>query len=435
MLRKNAKEMRPINLKRSKPDFLEELRDVVHEAHPVAPADYLKLFCFIGEGFEGIPLNDGVAVSQLSCNSVIEFKIEEPPKLEVCLRIKHKELEYDDASDLLGRGKTSEVFRAKYKGRNVAVKRLFARMDESMVPVLQKEVAVFALLRHPNVASLYGVSLESNLHAAVVLELLEGGSLHNLLFSENGPKMDLTNRMKLLTQIARGLCYMHSKRVIHKDVKPSNILLDNSKQNAKLIDFGIGVVAQSLLPSAPTFHFGTPEYSAPEVFEGTGLSQKLDCYAFGLTIWTTVTCKRPFAECQSMMQIMFTVAKGNRPSTEELDAQTKELVEKLWQGDPDKRPSMEEVLRVMDKDAEKSLKEIAEAVEEKCVQCKSLTKANMSVPCGHLQFCELCCSDDKKGLLCPVCKTPMERFENFKKEDAKKSLMHHPSMPSLPRKK
>ena len=201
--------------------------------------------------------------------------------------------------------------------------------------------------------------------------------------------------------------------VFSRSCKPVNVLLDRARENAKLTDFGISRLAQTLMSKSPTMNIGTPEYCAPEVFNpvpngnAAGDVAKVDVYSFAVTLWETMAARKPFGECQNAMQIMFAVARGERPDVAVLpdscSGPLRELLRRCWSAWPNERPTMRRVLEAIDPMAAEVQERAREAAKEErlCVVCWDREKSHILIPCGHLCVCEA----DSRGIrACPLCR-------------------------------
>lgn len=215
-----------------------------------------------------------------------------------------------------------------------------------------------------------------------------------------------------MTQIARALAYLHSRKpaIIHRDVKPNNILVSADWMRAKLADFGISKTMEATLNATlTTGTIGTPEYCAPEVFnpqKGVILPlAKIDVYAFSMTLHHVVTNQKPFVDCENPMQIMFAVAGGRRPDVNLVPMALRKIMEQAWNPQPANRPTMQELLVALNPAAGALAQEEQEQREDasKCVVCMERPRSHVLIPCGHLCVCDVC------ALIVHTC--PLDRSE------------------------
>jgi len=200
----------------------------------------------------------------------------------------------------LGEGGMAIVYKAydTRLERDVAVKviRTEKLTIESMTRSLkrfEREAKSLAKLTHPNIVPItdYG---EHDDKPYLVMPHLPGGTLKKLL---KGKPMPWENAVRLLIPIARALHYAHQQGIIHRDVKPSNILITQSGE-PMLTDFGI---AKILLANEETADLtgtgmgvGTPEYMSPEQFQGKGVDVRADIYSLGVVLYEMVTGRKPY---------------------------------------------------------------------------------------------------------------------------------------------
>ena len=195
---------------------------------------------------------------------------------------------------LLGKGGMASVYRAQQTsmGRQVAVKVIEPRLAETeeFLRRFEREARIVAGLSHLHILKVFDYGQQGTL-VYLVMELLEGGSLADSM--RRGPlSMDLASR--LLDQIASALDYAHRRGILHRDVKPQNVLLD-SEGNAHLTDFGIAkIVFETASLTAGGVAMGTPSYMSPEQFQGLPLDSRADIYALGIMLFEMLTGKLPF---------------------------------------------------------------------------------------------------------------------------------------------
>lgn len=212
---------------------------------------------------------------------------------------------------------------------------------------LRREVQLAARFNSERLVQVYGASLKDPGNACLVMELVRGGNLHQRIFDRNLPKLTHMQILQIAHDVAEGLAYLHPS-VVHRDLKPQNILLDVNGR-AKIADFGISRVkdpAKTFL-STTNVH-GTPQYMAPEQFAGAHCDEKVDVYALATILNECATRRPPWRDFGNAFQIIVQVAiKAARPT---MDASTpeplKRLIAKCWAQDPRVRPSCYEIMRL-----------------------------------------------------------------------------------------
>ena len=200
--------------------------------------------------------------------------------------------------ELLGRGGMSEVWRATDTelDRQVALKLLAPQAD---VERFEREARAFAALAHPNVTQLYDYGEDGD-RPYMVLEFVPGGTLEDRL--QQGALPD-AQTYAIATDIASGLAHAHARGVIHRDIKPTNILFDEEGR-AKLTDFGIAQTAgDGTLTDAGTV-LGTASYISPEQAGGEPTTPATDVYSFGVMLFRMLTGRAPFEAAEALELVM-----------------------------------------------------------------------------------------------------------------------------------
>ncbi len=213
---------------------------------------------------------------------------------------------------VLGRGAMGTV----YDGwdpviqRRVAIKtvRLPAGDDEAASEGLdrfKREAQAAGRLTHPNIVGVFDYG-ETDELAFIVMEFVEGRSLKEML--DGDLRLPVSEAVRLVGQVLNGLSYSHGRGVIHRDVKPANIMVTNSDGQAKIADFGIARIESSSLTQAGTV-MGTPAYMSPEQFMGQVVDGRTDLYACGVMLYQLLTGERPFEGSMSsiMHKVMTTI--------------------------------------------------------------------------------------------------------------------------------
>ncbi|KAJ4976744.1 hypothetical protein NE237_001850 [Protea cynaroides] len=245
----------------------------------------------------------------------------------------------------VGIGFFGEVFRGIWNGTDVAIK-IFLEQDlttENMEDFCN-EISILSRLRHPNVILFLGVCTKPP-HLSMVTEYMEWGSLYHLIhMSGQKKKLSWRRRLKMLRDICRGLMCLHRMKIVHRDLKSANCLL-NKHWQAKICDFGLSRIMTEI-PMRDSSAAGTPEWMAPELIRNEPFTEKCDVFSLGVIMWELFTLSRPW-EGVPAVQVVYAVAnEGSRLEIPE--GPLGKLIADCW-AEPDERPSCEEILsRLLD---------------------------------------------------------------------------------------
>ncbi|KAJ6775871.1 SERINE/THREONINE-PROTEIN KINASE TNNI3K-RELATED [Salix koriyanagi] len=271
---------------------------------------------------------------------------------------------------VIARGTFGTVHRGVYDGQDVAVKLLDwgeeGHRSEAEVASLRaaftQEVVVWHKLDHPNVTKFIGATIGSselniqteNGHigmpsniCCVVVEYCPGGALKSYLIKNRRRKLAFKVVIQLALDLARGLSYLHSKKIVHRDVKTENMLLDKTR-TVKLADFGVARLEASN-PNDMTGETGTLGYMAPEVLNGSPYNRKCDVYSFGICLWEIYCCDMPYPDL-SFSEVTSAVVRQNlRPEIPRCcPSSLANVMKRCWDANPDRRPEMEVVVFMLE---------------------------------------------------------------------------------------
>jgi serine/threonine protein kinase len=195
----------------------------------------------------------------------------------------------------LGQGGFGKVYLASDPdvGQSVAIKRLIAQGDPDLLKRFQMEIRTTASLRHKNIVTIFASGEEAG-DPYLVMEFLEGQTLKQII-QQNRP-LSLLDKVRIMTQVAEGLAYAHSKGVVHRDVKPENIML-LPDDTVKIMDFGISVGPNRSVTVTQTGGIiGTPPYFAPEQLQGLKANEQTDIFSFGDVYYELLSGVHPFED-------------------------------------------------------------------------------------------------------------------------------------------
>ncbi|MBB4746206.1 serine/threonine-protein kinase [Actinoplanes lobatus] len=243
----------------------------------------------------------------------------------------------------IGQGATGTVWRGEHHPTSepVAVKLLHESLlrQPRLVTRFVQERTILLMLRHPNVVRVRDLfSVGETL--ALVMDLVDGGNLRDHLHRDG--TMPPAEAARLAAQIAAALAEAHELGVIHRDLKPDNVLLDGDGQT-RLTDFGIARILTLPSMTTPNAVVGTPHYMAPEAFHGTTPSAATDVYALGVLLYELV-CGRPPYRSDSIPELMRLHAEGKPERRDGIPDPLWRIVTECLSGKPRLRPSAAELV-------------------------------------------------------------------------------------------
>jgi len=324
--------------------------------------------------------------------------MEESPFVYVSFRMESElspSLDYDEIDFIreLARGGYGSVWLARWREAEVAVKVLNNQeMVEEEKEVVQREIALMSKLNYAYIVTYMGSTRLPSQPLCIVMEYVQEGSLKKLLKKP----LETSFKIKLALDVSKGLSYLHSNSICHRDIKPDNVLVLSTHKdahvNVKLTDFGTSktdassksfyfnlklnqstsatdkkqskpVYIEENKPRNLTKGVGTLIYSAPEILNGSSNydAQKSDVYSFGILLWELFLQKEPFSDPPydkySNTEIArFVIDRKRMEIPKELGGDLTSLISNCWCQEPESRPSFTEITKIL----EKLLKDVPE---------------------------------------------------------------------------
>ncbi|CAK9238172.1 unnamed protein product [Sphagnum troendelagicum] len=281
--------------------------------------------------------------------------IQEPLAEEKASALQISNLETIKNADLeemreLGSGTFGTVYHGKWRGSDVAIKRIKASCfagrpseQERLIADFWREACILGQLHHPNVVAFYGVVRDGpGGTLATVTEYMVNGSLKQVL-QKKDRTIDRRKRLLIAMDAAFGMEYLHGKNIVHFDMKCENLLVnmrDPHRPVCKVGDLGLSKVKHQTMVSGGVR--GTLPWMAPELLNGNSnmVTEKVDVFSFGIVMWELLTGEEPYASMHYGAIIGGIVNNTLRPKIPSwCDPTWKSLMERCWSADPADRPT------------------------------------------------------------------------------------------------
>ncbi|XP_023543417.1 serine/threonine-protein kinase HT1-like [Cucurbita pepo subsp. pepo] len=248
-------------------------------------------------------------------------------------------------------GAHSRIYRGIYKQRAVAVKmvRIPNQNEETRAKLEQQfksEVALLSRLFHPNIVQFIAASKKPPVYC-IITEYMSQGTLRMYLNKKEPYSLSIETILRLALDISRGMEYLHSQGVIHRDLKSNNLLL-NDEMRVKVADFGTSCLETQCRESKG--NMGTYRWMAPEMIKEKPYTRKVDVYSFGIVLWELTTALLPF-QGMTPVQAAFAVAEKNErpPLPASCQPALAHLIKRCWAANPSKRPDFSDIVVALEK--------------------------------------------------------------------------------------
>jgi len=193
-------------------------------------------------------------------------------------------------SKKIGKGNFGEVYDGEYLGTRVAIKKLYFVDDDFMQKYIEREMDTLTGLSHPNIVQLIGLCIETD-DMYIVTEFVSGGDLRSKL-KETTLAIDWMTRLSIGRDIALAMNYLHSKNIMHRDLKSHNLLVAEGWK-IKVCDFGLARSAPNNSDRNLMTIVGTNEWMAPEVAMGENYALSADVFSYGMVLFEIITREKP----------------------------------------------------------------------------------------------------------------------------------------------
>uniref|UniRef100_A0A7N0UEW8 non-specific serine/threonine protein kinase n=1 Tax=Kalanchoe fedtschenkoi TaxID=63787 RepID=A0A7N0UEW8_KALFE len=247
-------------------------------------------------------------------------------------------------------GAHSRIYRGIYKQRAVAVKmvRIPNQKEETKTLLehqFKSEVALLSRLSHPNIVQFIAACRKPPVYC-IITEYMSQGNLRMYLNKKEPYSLSIETILRLALDISRGMEYLHSQGVIHRDLKSNNLLL-NDEMRVKVADFGTSCLETQCQDSKG--NMGTYRWMAPEMIKEKPCTRKVDVYSFGIVLWELTTALLPF-QGMTPIQAAFAVSEKNErpPLPASCQPAIAHLIKRCWALNPSKRPDFCDIVAALE---------------------------------------------------------------------------------------
>lgn len=237
-----------------------------------------------------------------------------------------------EIGELIGQGGMAQVYKGYHPAlkRIVAIKLIHSHLvdGEGFIQRFQREAQLVATLRHPNIVQVYDLDAYEGVYY-MVMEFIDGQTLAERLAQLHAQNnlLSLTQVVDLLLVLCNALDYAHAQGMVHRDVKPGNVMF-TSKGQPVLTDFGLAKIVSGTTNNASGLLLGTPRYMSPEQAYGESGDARSDIYALGVILFEMATGRIPF-QGDTPMSIVLKKVNEPLPSASQINARVPEAIEQI----------------------------------------------------------------------------------------------------------
>ena len=341
-------------------DALGDLNLNICEAHAFNTADRFSLDVFVVNGWAGegtdeleealserlqqlpppVPPAAGAAAGPAEEPNPMGLAVDGPPAVPALPDDFELDAEEVTCHEKVAAGAFGDLYRGVYCGTDVAIKILRnVTTDSAQFAEFLQEVNIMRKVRHRNVVQFIGACTRRP-SLCIVCEFLPGGSAFDWMRVHGPPRP--AQLLRWAADVARGMDYLHKRRVVHRDLKAANLLLDEGG-GVKIADFGVARVVDAG-PGVLTAETGTYRWMAPEVIEHAPYGAPADVFSFGILLWELLTARVPYESLSPLQAAVGVVQRGLRPTIPpSCPAELADLMRACWTKRPEDRPGFEEL--------------------------------------------------------------------------------------------